>query len=177
MGDDIRRLSGTKRDHISVSRSYRLGTREPPVDPRLRGSQTKIEKLFLCPPKAGCIIDPTTEDGPALERHRSMMISDLAGQRSTQPRPSARKDLGDFQTPRPLVDAILGRILAGGERFERVLRANLWQRPVSRRVAGCARLSPASCWASNCKPTTPQAARAVVGDRGRIFTPTCSSLT
>ncbi len=50
-----------------------------------------------------------------------MMISGPSAGLSVPSRGLARKDLGDFQTPRPLVDAVLARLLAGGERFERVL--------------------------------------------------------
>ncbi len=90
---------------------------------------------------------------------------------------SARNDFGDFQTPRPLVDAILARLGADGERFARVFEPTCGRGHfLAGMLAGPC--PPAELRGVEIQPEHAEAARSVVGDPGPDpHAPTCSSST
>ena len=85
------------------------------------------------------------------------------------PRPSARKDFGDFQTPRPLVDAVLARLRADGVEYARVLEPTCGR---GHFLAGALEVAgPAvEVVGVEIQPEHAAVARSVIGDRGRIIT-------
>ncbi len=82
---------------------------------------------------------------------------------------SGRKDFGDFQTPAPLVAEILARLRADGGRFDRVFEPTCGR---GHFLAGvlAGEDSPVEVRGVEIQPDHAEAARAVVGDRGRVVT-------
>jgi len=87
---------------------------------------------------------------------------------STPLRSEGRKDFGDFQTPPALVAEVLGRLRSGGERFDRVFEPTCGVGHFLGAILD-ADPSPVEVRGVEIQPDHAQAARAVVGDRGRIL--------
>ena len=85
------------------------------------------------------------------------------------PARTARRDFGDFQTPRPLVDAVLARLRADSGRFDRVLEPTCGRGHFLAGVLDGVD-PPAEVVGVEIQPDHADAARAVVGDRGRVVT-------
>ena len=86
---------------------------------------------------------------------------------SPPPRKSGRKDFGDWQTPRGLVDEVLARLRADGSTFDRVLEPTCGRGHFLDAVAATS-WPAAELMGVEIQPDHAEAARRVVGDRGRI---------
>ena len=88
---------------------------------------------------------------------------------SPPPRTSGRQDFGDWQTPRGLVTEVLARLRADGGRFDRVLEPTCGRGHFLDRIRADWDAS-AELMGVEIQPDHADAARAIVGDRGKVVT-------